>query len=123
MTAENDRAAIIREVLATVDRKDADGFVAFLTKDASFRFGNAEAVTGRDAIRDAVAGFFDSIASLSHHIERIWTAPEAVACDGEVTYVRHDGLEIRLPFADVFGMRGDKIDQYLIYIDIAPLYA
>lgn len=123
MTAENDRAAIIREVLATVDRKDADGFVAFLTNDACFRFGNSEAVTGSNEIREAVAGFFDSIASLSHHIERIWTSPEAVACDGEVTYVRHDGLEIRLPFADVFGMRGDKIDQYLIYIDIAPLYA
>ena len=123
MTAEHDDGTIIRALLATVDRKDADGFVSFLTKDASFRFGNAEAVTGRAAIRDAVAGFFASIADLSHHIERIWTGPEAAACDGEVTYVRHDGREIRLPYADVFGMRNGKISEYLIYIDIAPLYA
>ncbi len=123
MTVEQDRGELIRDLLATVDRKDAEGFVEFLTGDACFRFGNAEAVTGRAAIRDAVAGFFDSIVSLSHHIERIWTAPDAVACHGEVTYVRHDGQEIRLPFADVFGMREGKIDEYLIYIDITPLYA
>lgn len=123
MTVEQDRGELIRDLLTTVDRKDAEGFVEFLTGDACFRFGNAEAVTGRAAIRDAVAGFFDSIVSLSHHIERIWTAPDAVACHGEVTYVRHDGQEIRLPFADVFGMREGKIDEYLIYIDITPLYA
>ena len=123
MTAGHDDNTTIRELLATVDRMDADGFVSFLTEDATFRFGNAEAVTGRAAIREAVAGFFGSIAALSHHIERIWTGPEAVACDGEVTYVRHDGLEIRLPFADVFVMREGKISEYLIYIDISPLYA
>ncbi len=123
MSTDEKTGAMIRDVLGTVDRKDAGGFAAYLTKDASFRFGNAEAVIGRDAIRDAVSGFFSSISTLSHHIDRIWVGPDAVACDGEVTYLRHDGQEIRLPFADVFGMRDGKINEYLIYIDIAPLYA
>lgn len=123
MNAEQKHADTIKRVFAAVDRKDAEGFAAFLTNDATFRFGNAEAVTGKAGIRDAVAGFFGSLTALSHHIERTWVAADSVACDGIVTYVRHDGLEIRLPFADVFVMRADKISEYLIYIDIAPLYA
>lgn len=40
-------------LLAVIDARDADGFVAFLTPDAEFRFGNAPAVHGREAICNA----------------------------------------------------------------------
>jgi len=40
-----------------------------------------------------------------------------------VTYTRHDGTNLTLPFVNVFAMRGDLIQDYLIYIDATPLYA
>lgn len=122
-TADDRSNTMVRDLFQKLDRMDADGFAEFLTEDARFRFGNADVVTGRGAIRDAVTGFFGSIASLRHDIDRVWITPEAIACDGSVTYGRHDGKKITLPFADVFAMRGDRIAEYLIYIDIAPLYA
>ena len=46
-----------------------------------------------------------------------------VACEGEVTYTRHDGSQITLPFCNIFEIDGDKIEVYRIYIDMAPLFA
>jgi hypothetical protein len=51
----------LQPLFAAVDRRDAEAFVTFLTDDAVFRFGNAEGVAGRTAIREAVDGFFQSI--------------------------------------------------------------
>jgi ketosteroid isomerase-like protein len=106
-----------------IDSADAARFVEFLTEDALFRFGSAPPVHGRKAIREAVAGFFSSIAGSRHSLRHVWSGPGTLACDGEVTYRRLDGSEISLPFADAFEIRDDLISAYRIYIDIAPLYA
>src|SRR5436189_251833 len=59
-------------VFADIDAFDPDKFVAHLTPDAVFAFGNAEPVTGRAAIRAAVAGFFATIDGLTHHVRNLW---------------------------------------------------
>ena len=115
--------AWLEELFSAIDAKDADAFAQFLTPDAGFRFGNAEEVRGRDAIRESVAGFFESIKGLEHSVHHAWRDADRVACSGEVTYTRHDGSRITLPFADVFEMSGGRIRRYLIYMDVGPLYA
>lgn len=114
---------ILDGLFAAIDARDADAFVGFLSVDASFRFGSAPAAEGRDAIRTAVNGFFETIAGLSHHIDTVFGNGSTLFCEGEVTYTRHDGSTITLPFADVFEMQGELIREYKIYMDIAPLYA
>ena len=113
----------ITGLFASIDRKDTDGFASFLTEDALFRFGNQPTVHGRDAIGAAVDGFFSSIAGLAHRIERIWEHSDSVVCHGEVSYERLDGSSTTLPFADVFIMRDDLVREYLIYMDVTPLFA
>ena len=54
---------------------------------------------------------------------RTWIAPPWVACEGEVTYLRHDGSAVTVPFADVFELRGTLISIYRIYIDNSPLFS
>ena len=81
------------------------------------------AVRGRDAIREAVDGFFATIAGCRHDIRNSFGREATLFCEGEVTYRRHDGSEISLPFADVFEYEGDLIAHYKIYLDIGPLYA
>lgn len=109
-------------MFAAIDRKDTEAFVGYLTDDASFRFGSAPAVRGRAAIREAVDGFFSTIAASSHYIRQTLTSGTTQVCEGKVTYTRLDGTSVTLPFVDVFEFDGDLIADYKIYIDIAPLY-
>lgn len=110
-------------LFAAIDAKDTERFLGYLAETARFRFGSAPAVEGRDAIRDAVDAFFASIASLEHSVAATATAGSTVFTEGDVTYTRHDGSMITLPFADVFEMQDGRIADYKIYMDIGPLYA
>lgn len=110
-------------LFATIDAGDAAGFVSRLTADACFRFGNAPQVIGTEAIQAAVAGFFSSIAGSRHRMWNSWHGAATAACEGQVTYTRHDGATVLVPFANAFDLRGDKIAAYRIYIDLSPLFA
>jgi ketosteroid isomerase-like protein len=110
-------------LFATVDSGDASGFVQFLTPDAQFRFGNAPVIVGETAIGVAVAGFFAAITSSRHRLLRTWNGAASAACEGEVTYTRHDGSVVSFPFANAFEFRGQKIAAYRIYIDNSSLFA
>ena len=110
-------------LLGVIDARDADGFVAFLTPDAEFRFGNAPAVRGREAIRAAVAGFFSVIGGCRHRLIGSWNGPGTAVCEGEVTYTRLDGSTVTIPFVNVFGLEGERVASYRIYIDNAPLFS
>lgn len=113
----------ILELFRTIDEMDAEKFVTFLTDDAQFRFGNAPAVQGKSAVKEAVAGFFSSIKGICHKNVNLWVISDSVLYEGEVTYTRHDGSTLTIPFINKFGMAGDKIKEYYIYVDITPLYA
>ena len=110
------------DLFGAVDAKDTEQFLGFLTNEASFRFGSAPSVRGREAIREAVDGFFSTIAGSHHELTRIIAEDKVVICEGEVTYTRHNGTEISLPFANVFELDGELISAYKIYADAGPLY-
>jgi len=110
-------------VLASVDAMDTPRFLSFLTEDAAFRFANAPAAAGREAVGAMVSGFFASIKACRHEIRNAWAPPGHAVCQGLVTYTRHDGGLLTLPFVNVFVMRQGRIADYQIYIDATPLYA
>lgn len=110
-------------MFAAIDAKDGAAFVSYLTEDAVFRFGSAPPVQGRDAIQASVDGFFTMIAGCSHAITNTLRQDDTLVCEGVVTYTRHDGSEIALPFTDVFEYEGSLIAHYKIYLDIGPLFA
>lgn len=114
--------ARLDDLFKAVDAKDTERFLGFLTDEASFRFGSAPTVQGTEAIRNAVDGFFSTIAGCHHVLARIIAQDGVVFCEGEVTYSRHNGTEISLPFANVFEMDGELISAYKIYADAGPLY-
>lgn len=109
-------------LFAAIDRKDADAFAGFIAPAGRFRFGNAPVVEGRAAIRDLVAGFFGALAALSHRLEASWPVPGGLVCHGVVTYTRHDGSALSVPFCNVFGIGDDGIRDYLIFIDNSALF-
>jgi ketosteroid isomerase-like protein len=105
-----------------LDAFDADTFASFLTDEASFVFGNAEPMRGKLAIRDVVADFFTSISAIRHDLLETWTLSQEVICRGIVTYTRHSGSQLRVPFANIFKLRNGLIQDYLIYVDNSQLY-
>ena len=111
------------DLFTSIDGKDTESFLGFLTDDAVFRFGSAPAVQGAATIRAAVDGFFGTIKGSTHSLNNTLAEGSVLVCEGEVTYQRMDDSAVTLPFTNVFELDGDRISDYKIYIDIAPLYA
>ena len=111
------------ELFKAIDAKDVERFASFIAADGTFVFGNAPAVTGRPAIRDAVAGFFASIRALSHDVQSAAQQGSQAWSRGIVTYVRHDGSSLTAPFCNYFEMGNGGVRHYQIYVDASALYS
>ena len=110
-------------IFADIDAFDPDKFVAHLTENVTFRFGNAEPVVGRAKVREAVAGFFTTIDGLTHHILGTWDSGDVSIAQIDVEYVRKDGKHVTVPNADILVFAGDLVSNWQIYIDLAPVFA
>jgi ketosteroid isomerase-like protein len=113
----------VAAIFADIDAFDPGKFVAHLTPDAKFRFANADPVTGRAAVKEAVAGFFSTIDGLTHHILNIYEFGETVIAQIDVEYRRKDGKSVTVPNADILVFDGDLVRDWQIYIDVAPVHA
>ena len=123
MTGDKTEGVNFKKLFASIDAMDTESFLSFIREDGTFRFGSSPAVKGHVAIRAAVEDFFASFAALKHDLQRVVDDGNAVVCEGEVTYTRHDGSRITLPFANIFEVDDGLISLYRIYIDVGPLFA
>lgn len=105
-----------------IDEKDHNVFGKFLTEDAQFRFANHPPVVGKDNIVNFLEGWFQSIAAIRHSDLSVREGDGLVLTEGTVTYTRHSGSTLSVPFANVFNMADGKIKDYLIYVDNSTLY-
>jgi ketosteroid isomerase-like protein len=113
----------VAAIFADIDAFDPDKFVAHLTPDATFRFANADPVTGRAAVKEAVAAFFSSIDGLTHHVLNVYESGETAIAQIDVEYLRKDGKSVTVPNADILVFDGDLVSDWQIYIDVTPVYA
>jgi len=123
VTGSNIAGVNFEKLFASIDAMDTESFLSFIREDATFRFGSSPAVRGHAEIRTALEGFFASFAALRHDLRRIVADVDAVVCEGDVTYTRHDDSTITLPFANVYEVDDGLISLYRVYIDIGPLFA
>lgn len=113
----------VASTFADIDAFDPDKFIAHLTPDVTFQFGNADPAVGRAAVREAVAAFFSTIDGLTHHIKNVWEFGDTVITQIDVEYRRKDGKTVVVPNADILTYEGDLVRDWRIYIDIAPVFA
>ncbi len=113
----------VAQAFADIDAFDPDKFVAHLSPDVVFRFGNGDPVKGREAVREAVAGFFSTIDGLTHHILDVYEVGDTAVAKIDVEYVLKDGRHVTVPNADILVYDGDLVKDWQIYIDLAPLWA
>jgi limonene-1,2-epoxide hydrolase len=112
----------ILSVFQAIDRFDSDAFVSCMTEDAVFRFGNMPGVEGKENIHNFVSGFFQSIKAIQHDQIEIWSLEGVRIMNGRVTYTRHDGSVLAVPFSNTFKLVGDKVKDYFIFVDTSELY-
>lgn len=111
----------------SVDKKDAVGFAAVFTEDATLRFGNNEPLRGRQAIEAGIAGFFQAMVSLRHKTSKLTLHENMIFLEAMVTYVRHDGNSVSVFAMTVYELidaaDGKRARECRIYVDLAPLFA
>lgn len=113
----------VNSLFSTIDAKDSEKFVSFLTNDATFTFGNMPSVTGRINIYDTLVAFFGSIKEIKHHDIQFFDNEQYVIVRGNSTYLRHNGTSLTVGFCNVFEMEDNYIKDYRIYIDLSKLYS
>jgi ketosteroid isomerase-like protein len=112
----------LEDIGKSIDSRNADEFVKYLTEDSVFRFGNQEPVKGKNAIRDYVAYFFSMIKGSEHKVLNFWEDDNSIVWQGQVNYTRLDNKKVTINFVNVFYMANGLVKEYLIYIDNAPLF-
>jgi ketosteroid isomerase-like protein len=106
-----------------IDSMDPDRYARHLSDDVVLRFGNGEPVVGRPAVRDAWAAFCAELHGVSHDLVECWEAGPATIVEARVTYRRADDSTVTVPVVTIYRTSGDLIDDYRIFIDLAPLFA
>lgn len=111
----------LKPLFDAIDARDAETFARFLSPDVEFVFANAPALHGREQVQTAIAGFFSSLAGLRHELVQHWQIGDHLIMRGTVTYIRHDGSQLCVPFANTFRIRHGLIGEYRIFGDFSAL--
>jgi ketosteroid isomerase-like protein len=112
----------LNSLFASIDAMDSQRFVAHLTPDAEFQFGNLPTIQGTEHIKTLVQKFFEGMRGLRHTLLEQLICGNTLVCRGVVTYFRHDGSEVSVPFANIMRRDGERASEYRIYCDVSPLF-
>src|SRR4051794_29966101 len=110
-------------LFADIDSMEPERFAQHLSHDVVMTFGNGGPVVGRDVVRDAWAGFCADLRGVSHELVEQWSQGPATIVEARVTYTRADGSRVTVPVVTIYRAAGELIDDYRIFIDLAPLFA
>lgn len=111
------------EVYEAVDSKDEQRLARFLSENCTFVYANSDPVVGRENIAESSKNFMALIAGIKHQLLDVWTFDDAIVSRLEVTYTRKDKSTLTVPAVTIWRMREWQINDYRIYIDVAPLFA
>jgi ketosteroid isomerase-like protein len=121
MNARPETVAWLTRYYALLDRgRVGDAMRGFIAEDCTFRFGNGQPT-----------GFLDEARRMSQLVtgvgHRLLTVVEAedgmLACELEITYIKHDGSSITLPGALFARVEDGRFIEQRAYIDHGPLLA
>jgi ketosteroid isomerase-like protein len=111
------------EVYEAVDSKDEQRLARFLTETCTFVYANSDPVIGRANIAESSKNFMALIAGIKHQLLDVWAFNDVIVSRLDVTYTRKGESTLTVPAVTIWRMRAGQIDDYRIYIDVAPLLA
>jgi ketosteroid isomerase-like protein len=111
---------VARRLLKAADT-DIAAFFDFFTDKTVFRMANSDAVVGKDEIMAWVGRYLGGVAGMRHEILEEFYNEDTAALRVEVTYTMRSGASFTLPAITRTRIRGDKVVEYLIYMDPSPV--
>ena len=111
----------ITDYYQDVDNLRLDEYVRRHTDDVVVKFANT--AVGKDQVRQAIGGFFQSIGGMRHSFINVYEEGDTAILELEIDYTRKDGGHVSVPAMSVLHRRGELVDQLRIYIDLAPVFA
>ena len=111
---------VARRLLEAADT-DVVAFFDFFTDETVFRMANSDVVVGKDAITAWVGRYLGGVAGMRHTILEEFYNEDTAALRVEVTYTMTSGESFTLPAVTRTRIRGDKVAEYLIYMDPSPV--
>lgn len=113
----------VQEAFRSVDEMRLDDFAALFTPDGTMTFGNGEPSVGPDAIRAALADFYQHLTGVRHELRGAWIVDDASINEAIVHYTMKDGSDVPLPVTSILRWSGDQVREWRIYMDAAPAFA
>lgn len=61
---------------------------------------------------------------MRHKIDGVWATDEnVIVTEMTVHFARRDGSQVSMPCTTTFRLRGGRVHDYRIYMEIAPVFA
>ena len=120
-TPQTDSSLFITELYQAVDSKDCDFLQQIFADDINFRIGNFDTLTDIDSALASNSAFFNSIQSMLHSIDNVWSINDNIICNGTVDYVRLDGSDHSCYFSTALTFSQGKISEFYVYADLSGL--
>ncbi len=108
----------IRAFMQCWSTLDADKLADFFTEDGSYHNIPAQPVSGRDNVRQFIAGFTSTWTETTWEIAHIAEHGDVVFCE-RLDRTKTSQGDVDLPCVGVFEMRDGKIHVWRDYFDLA----
>lgn len=116
--ASNDNVAVVTEFIEAWSRLDADELAAYFTEDGCYHNMPIGPVSGRDKVRDMIAGFTADWTETQWELLTI-VGEGAVVIAERLDRTKAGDKSVDLPCTGVFEMEGGKIKVWRDYFDLA----
>ncbi|MDQ1514725.1 MAG: hypothetical protein QOE80_555 [Actinomycetota bacterium] len=110
-------------LFADIDTMVPEAFAQHLAEDVTMRFGNAPPMHGREACREAWAGFCELVDGVHHEVVNQWELGDTTIAETAVTYTRKDGARVTVPVVTIYRAGAQMIDEYRVFLDLTPVFA
>ena len=112
----------VKEYFADVDTLEVGALLSHLTDDVVVNWGNADPFVGKQAVSEAIGGFYQAIDGMQHELVSVHDQGPETIVEANVNYTRKDGRHVRVRAATFFRRRGDLVDELRVYLDTAPVF-
>lgn len=116
--ASDDNVAIVTEFVQAWSRLDPDELAAYFTEDGCYHNMPIGPVSGRDKVRDMIAGFTADWTETEWELLNIVGAGDVVIAE-RIDRTAVGDKSVDLPCTGVFEMEGGKIKVWRDYFDLA----
>ncbi|HEL4101842.1 nuclear transport factor 2 family protein [Stenotrophomonas maltophilia] len=118
----NEKAEFVRSIYRDIDTREVGRLTAHLTDDCRFSFANHGTMIGRDSLEKFMIPFMSSLDGMVHEVDEVWDVDNEIMFRAKVSYTRKDGVVKSYPAAVFWKMRGEKVEDFSVYVDSSDLF-